>query len=147
MDKGELEFFTMKGYVEHTHGLSASMEDYLEMIYRLSINGKIIRISELASNLHVRPPSASKMAYLLKNSGFILFQKYGYISLTEKGKNTGEYLLYRHETIHRFLCLLNQSDNELEQTEKIEHYINAKTVQNLAHLNDVLNVKKESQNN
>ncbi len=142
MKNNESEFFTMKGYVEHTCGLTASMEDYLEMIFRMSQSGGIIRINELASSLHVRPPSAYKMAYLLKNDGFIQFQKYGYITLTDKGKSTGEYLLYRHRTIHSFLCLLNNSDDELEQTEKIEHYIDARTVHNLAVLTEKLIMKE-----
>lgn len=146
MNKNESEFFTMKGYVEHTQGLTASMEDYLEMIYRLSESGGVIRVSELAACLHVRPPSASKMSVILKNEGFLSFQKYGYLTLTEKGKKAGKYLLYRHDTVHKFLCLLNGSENELEQAEKIEHFINAKTVENLARLTENLKVRKKSQN-
>lgn len=33
--------------------------------------------------------------------------------------------------IHRFLCALNHSDSELEQVEKIEHFLNPNTVKNL----------------
>ena len=40
----------------------------------------------------------------------------------------------RHEVIHRFLCALNHSDNELEQVEKIEHFLNRTTVKNLEQL-------------
>ena len=132
----ESDFFTMKGYAEHKTGLTASMEDYLEMIYRLSKNGGVIRVSELAACLHVRPPSASKMSAILKDAGFVSFQKYGYLSLTDKGKNVGAYLLHRHDTIHRFLCILNGSKSELEQAEKIEHYLDARTVENLARLTE-----------
>ena len=82
----ESGFFTMKGYAGHKAGLTASMEDYLEMIFRLSRNGGVVRISELAACLHVRPPSASKMSVSLKDMGFVSFQKYGYLSLTDKGK-------------------------------------------------------------
>ena len=147
MDKDKSEFFTMTGYVWHKEGLTASMEDYLEMICRLSTGGGVIRINELSACLHVRPSSASKMAANLKDAGFLTFQKYGYISLTEKGKKTGDYLLYRHETVHRFLCALNGSVNELEQAEKIEHFLDGRTVENLARLTENMIVRKMSQNN
>ena len=147
MDKNEAGFFTMKGYTEHTAGLTASMEDYLEMICRMSQSSGVIRISELAACLHVGPPSASKMSVILKDAGLLSFQKYGYITLTEKGKKAGEYLLYRHETVHSFLCALNGSDNELEQAEKIEHFLDPRTVENLARLTKSLNVRKESPDN
>lgn len=51
--------------------------------------------------------------------------------MTDKGREAGNYLLYRHEVIHRFLCVLNHSGNELEQAEKIEHFLDRTTVKNL----------------
>ena len=56
-------FYTLKGYTMMEHGLiTSSMEDYLEMICRMSEQSKVVRISSLAQALHVKPPSASKMA-------------------------------------------------------------------------------------
>jgi DtxR family Mn-dependent transcriptional regulator len=40
----------------------------------------------------------------------------------------GKYLLYRHEILHHFLCVLNHSNDELEQVEKIEHFMDRKTI-------------------
>lgn len=120
-------FYTFKGYqLLDSHALTISMEDYLEMIYRMSSG--TVRVNELAKNLNVRPSSASKMADNLRALGYIEFQKYGEIALTEKGKKAGEYLLHRHEVLHEFLCLLNHSSKELEQVEKIEHFINKNTL-------------------
>ena len=42
--------------------------------------------------------------------------------------------MYRHEVLHRFLCLLNHTDNELEQVEKLEHFLEKRTVENLESL-------------
>lgn len=125
-------FYTQKGYERlHGEGLTASMEDYLEMICRMLKKQDVVRIQELSENLHVKPSSASKMVALLKEGGYISFEKYGYMTVTEKGNKIGEYLLYRHDILHEFLCKLNGSDNELEQVEKIEHFINKETVENL----------------
>jgi len=66
----------------------------------------------------------------------VVFEKYGYIKLTDTGSELGEYLVFRHDTLHRFLCYINQSDNELEQVEKIEHFINPETVQNIKKMLD-----------
>ena len=94
----------------------------------------VVRLGELAEVLHVKPSSASKMIRLLSETGYINAEKYGYILLTEKGRLAGDYLLYRHDVLQRFLCLLNNTDNELEQVEKIEHFLDARTIENLAKL-------------
>ena len=132
-------FYTLKGYqLIESDELTPAMQDYLEMICRLSAKSSIVRISMLATELHVRPSSASKMAAHLAETGYILFARYGYIRLAEKGQETGRYLLYRHEVIHRFLCMVNHSTDELRQTEKIEHFLDFRTVRNLAALCDRL---------
>ena len=110
------------------------MEDYLEMICRMLLEKDVVRIQELSAQLHVKPSSASKMVGTLKEKGYLQFEKYGYLTATQKGREAGNYLLYRHEVLHRFLCLLNHTENELEQVEKIEHYIDKRTVENLARL-------------
>lgn len=125
-------FYTLKGYeLNQKDPLSTAMEDYLEMIYRMLQNKAVVRIKELAKNLHVMPSSASKMVNNLKKVGYVSFEKYGSIELTEKGLATGTYLLHRHEVLHQFLCVLNGSEHELEQVEKIEHFINQNTLHNL----------------
>jgi len=126
------EFHTLKGYQLGTNReITSSMEDYLEMICRISKDEKNIRIKLLASKLNVKPSSATKMVGNLKKLGFVTYEKYGVISPTEKGWTLGNYLLYRHEIIHQFLCMINESNSELEQTEQIEHFIDKRTVENL----------------
>ncbi|BAL01069.1 DtxR family transcriptional regulator [Oscillibacter valericigenes Sjm18-20] len=122
----------MKGYALNADGeLTSAMEDYLEMISRLTRQNESVRVSDLSRMLHVKASSATKMVQQLGQSGLIQAEKYGDIYLTDKGREVGNYLLYRHEVIHRFLCALNHSDNELEQVEKIEHFLDRKTVKNL----------------
>ena len=117
----EEKFYTLKGY---------NMKN-LEMICRLMDDKRYIRVNSLAEKLNVKPSSASKMVLKLKEQGYVYFEKYGVVMLTEKGKEQGKYLLYRHDILHKFFCLVNKSENELEQVEQIEHFINRDTIENI----------------
>lgn len=125
------EFRTLSGY-DRPGALTPAMEDYLEMICRHCREADYIRISRLAELLHVSPSSSTKMAEQLKAQKLIEYEKYGYLRPTEAGRATGDYLLYRHDVIHRFLCTVNGTADELEQTERIEHFLERRTVENLA---------------
>lgn len=125
-------FYTMKGYALLSSGdVTNAMEDYLEMIARIESNGGVARVVELSSQLHVKASSVTKMIQQLAKAELVNAQKYGAIVLTEKGATLGNYLLYRHRILHEFLCLINGTESELEQVEKIEHFISDKTIKNL----------------
>lgn len=139
-------FYTLKGYqMNEGAELTTAMEDYLEMICRTSLESGIVRISDLSKMLNVKPSSATKMVQHLKELGYVNSEKYGQIELTEVGTAAGAYLLYRHDVISRFLCILNKSENELEQVEKIEHFLNRKTVENISKLTQRLEVEENQQ--
>lgn len=128
----EAGFYTMKGYLLQGHDpLSNAMEDYLEMIARLSREGIDIRVNEMAKRLHVKASSVTKMMQQLTQDGYLRAEKYGVINLTEKGFSTGEYLLYRHDVLQKFLCAVNRTSSELEQVEKIEHFLDERTIKNI----------------
>lgn len=128
-------FYTLRGYnrMDCLH-ISHTMEDYLEMIYRHAKEGDFMRVNQLAALLHVKPPSASKMAAKLRDSGMVHFEPYGIIHLTEEGHKTGAYLLHRHEVLHQFFCTINECDNALDLVERIEHFIDGRTVANIEKL-------------
>jgi len=133
--KEEKEFFTFRELMKRDDDdLTASMEDYLEMVYRLSGNHGFTRVNELASALNVQPPSVSKMIQKLAEQGMVAYEKYGYIILTAKGKELGKELLYRHQVVEDFLKLLGVTEGLLEQTEMIEHTLNPQTLKELARL-------------
>jgi Mn-dependent DtxR family transcriptional regulator len=126
------DFYTLKGYeLSGDTQITYAMEDYLEMICRMLRTRESVRINELAESLHVRPSSASKMAANLKYMGLVSFEKYGHIKITPTGESIGDYLLYRHEVLSGLLRLINRSQDETEQVEKIEHYLNQDTVRNI----------------
>ena len=123
------EFYTLTGYkIKNHYLLTESMEDYLEMIYR---NGNNITVKNLSDLLNVRPSSVSKMATKLKSLGYISFETYGDISLTDSGINVGKYLLWRHSILENILKYINKDDFCLEQVERIEHFVDDTTLKNI----------------
>lgn len=138
------EFYTVRGYelLEKDRAiLTPSMEDYLEMIYRLSKEKGYTRISDVASALNVQPPSVTNMIKKLAQTPYLKYEKYGIIQLNNQGRELGAYLLRRHEIIAEFLHLIGVKDNLLEETEKIEHNISNQTLQRIELL---INWLKES---
>ena len=114
------EFFTFREYMKKEGSrLTAAMEDYMEMIYRLSQDTGFTRIHDLAAALNVQPPSATKMVQKLAESNLINYEKYGIIMFSEEGRQTGKALLERHLMVEEFLILLGITEGVLEETEKI----------------------------
>lgn len=129
-------FRTIRGYelIEKNLHLTASMEDYLEMIFRLARQKGYTRISDIAAALHVQPPSASNMINKLAEMGYVEYEKYGVVLLNQKGAEMGNYLLERHHIIEAFLNLIGVGENVLVETEKIEHNLSPDTVLCIARL-------------
>ena len=132
------EFYTVRGY-KMLNGdkklLTASMEDYLEMIYRIHKEEGYVRMNQLAEKLNVRPSSASKTVQKLNSLGMVDYQKYGIIKLTEEGKKLGSFLLKRHNIIEEFLKNIGIKEMRLKDTEMMEHGMSLSTLQNIYILN------------
>ncbi|MDD3889888.1 MAG: transcriptional regulator MntR [Syntrophomonadaceae bacterium] len=150
MSKYEDEFYTVRGYelLEKDRTiLTPSMEDYLEMTYRLTQDKGYTRISDLATALNVQPPSATNMIKKLALTPYLNAEKYGIIQLTEQGQELGAYLLKRHEIIEQFLIIIGVKENVLEETEKIEHNVSSPTLECIAKLVEFLKENYEWQQN
>ena len=133
------EFYTLKGYkIKNEEVLSSSMEDYIEMIYRLSRKSNEVRVSDLSQALNVQPPSTTKMLKRLAKGNYVFYEKYGCIKLTEKGRDAGGRLLERHRIIFEFLEYIGIEENILEQTEIIEHAVNEEVLGRLNKLTKFL---------
>lgn len=136
------EFRTARGYEQKLNDgklLTASMEDYVEMLYRCYIDGEQkIRLNKLAELLNVRDSSASKMMQKLGVLGLIDYEKYGLIKLTELGMGIGRVLLDRHNTVEKFLKFISCNKDVFLETELIEHIINSDTVKYLKKFNDFI---------
>jgi Mn-dependent DtxR family transcriptional regulator len=90
----------MEGYVE----LSPSLEDYLEAIYNLQqMDGNAVRLTDVAQHLSVSKASVNRAIGSLKNSGLVLHEHYGTLSLTPNGKLQAKDIYRRHTVLRAFL--------------------------------------------
>jgi len=123
------EFYTFGEYMKkEDSNITASMEDYIEMIWRLSMNTGFTRMSELSEALNVHPPSATRMVQRLGKLGLLKYEKYGVIILKDNGIKLGKFLLKRHNIIEAFLRIFSiPEDRILTETEKIEHTLSSET--------------------
>ena len=133
------KFYTLKGYkIKNEEILSSSMEDYIEMIFRLSEKSDEVRVNDLSQALNVQPPSTTKMIKRLAGEGYVIYERYGCIRLTEKGRSIGSKLLKRHKIIFDFLECIGVKDNILEQTEIIEHAVNDEVLNKINKLTEFI---------
>jgi DtxR family Mn-dependent transcriptional regulator len=134
-------FHTVRGYEilgKKKAVLSHSMEDYLEMIYRHSLEEGYVRINTLAELLNVQAPSATKMVQKLGKLGFLNYEKYGLVQLTAKGEKIGKFLLERHKTIEEFLRNIGVEEKLLVNVELIEHNVTKEALEKIELLNKFL---------
>lgn len=101
-----------------------SMEDYIELIYKLIESKGYARVSDLAEVLQVHPSSVTKMVQKLDKDNFLDYEKYRGFILTSKGNKIGKKLLYRHELLEEFLEIIGvENENIYDDVEGIEHHL------------------------
>ncbi len=111
--------------------LSPSLEDYLEEIYRFSMQQNTVRVIDIGHRLNVAMPSVTKALRKLKAQEYITYKRYGLIYLTVKGQETGSFLVARNQIIQDFLTLLNVECDVAAEAEAIEHYLSPSTIKTL----------------
>ena len=103
--------------------IQESGEMYLETIYVLSKKGPV-RAIDVGEYMGYSKPSVSRAMGLLKNGGYVVADKDGYLSLTEEGLEIAEKIFERHTLITGFLIKLGvDKDTASEDACRIEHHI------------------------
>ena len=114
---------------------SQSAEDYLERIYELIEEKGYARVVDIASSLDVRQASVTSMVQKLGELGYLNYEKYRGLVLTEKGREVACKIQRRHETLSRFFSLFGlDAATQQQDIEGIEHHLSAATVEVLEDL-------------
>lgn len=104
--------------------LLESGEMYLETIYVLSKTRDAVRSLDVAEYMGFSKPSVSRAVGLLKEGGYLISDKDGFLYLTASGKAIGEKIYERHTLLTDFLIRLGvNAETAAEDACKIEHDI------------------------
>lgn len=114
---------------------SQSAEDYLERIHELIEAKGYARVVDIASSLKVRQASVTNMVKKLGEAGYLKYEKYRGLVMTEKGRAVARKIQSRHETLSRFFSLFGlDAETQRRDIEGIEHHLSPATVTVLADL-------------
>ncbi len=114
---------------------SQSAEDYLERIHELIEEKGYARVVDIASSLDVKQASVTSMVQKLGEMGYLNYEKYRGLMLTDKGRAVARLIQKRHETLSRFFSLLGlDAKTQRQDIEGIEHHLSPATVAVLADL-------------
>ena len=114
---------------------SQSAEDYLERIHELIEVKGYARVVDIASSLKVRQASVTAMVQKLGRAGFVKYEKYRGLILTENGRDVARKIQNRHETLSRFFSLFGlDAETQRADIEGIEHHLSPATLEMLADL-------------
>jgi Mn-dependent DtxR family transcriptional regulator len=114
---------------------SQSAEDYLERIHELFEEKGYARVVDIASSLKVKQASVTSMVQKLAEAGYLKYEKYRGLILTDKGREVARKIQNRHATLSRFFSLFGLSaETQKEDIEGIEHHLSLDTVAVLADL-------------
>lgn len=112
--------------------LKESGEMYLETIYILCKSKSSVRSIDVAEYMNFSRASVSRGIGLLKKQDFMLMDRDGYITLTEKGLKTAEKIYERHTVISKMLMAMGIDEKTAtEDACRIEHVISDKTFEAL----------------
>ena len=109
-----------------------TIEEYVEVIYTIQKTKNMAHTNDVASALNVNPASVTEMFGKLTEGGYVYYEKYLGVALTEKGKKIAITLNKRHETLKHFLELIGVDETIADADAcKIEHNVHPKTVNKL----------------
>ncbi|PLT28403.1 transcriptional regulator MntR [Peribacillus deserti] len=112
-----------------------SMEDYIEIIYKLIEEKGYARVSDIAEMLAVHPSSVTKMVQKLDHEGYLIYEKYRGLILTSKGKKIGKTLVYRHDLLEQLLRMIGvKEENIYIDVEGIEHHLSWDSIDRIGDL-------------
>ena len=106
---------------------SARMEDYLEVISELVELKGYATTLDISRYMNVSAPSVTKMLHRLDENGFLEYEKYHGINLTNKGSQLADAIRQKHGILLEFFEILGIGyEIANKDAEGIEHHLNPK---------------------
>lgn len=108
------------------------MEDYLEIIYELVQQKGYATTVDISSYLNVSSPSVTKMMQKLDETGYLNYEKYRGIKLTNEGIRIARNIRNRHGLLAEFFMIIGVDEETANNdAEGIEHHLHPETIKKL----------------
>ncbi len=109
------------------------MEDYLEIILELVESKGYATTLDVSRYMNVSPPSVTKMLKRLDEGGYITYERYRGMMLTEKGTKVATSIRKKHSMLLEFFDMLGIDEKIANKdVEGIEHHLDPKTIERLS---------------
>lgn len=111
----------------HVH--SPAVEDYLEQIHNLIETKGYARVVDIAANLGISQASVTNMIQKLDAEGYVVYERYRGVVMTDAGRKIGREIARRHEVLTRLLASFGLDPATVhEDVEGMEHHISRQTL-------------------
>ncbi len=118
--------------------LTSAMEDYLEAVFMLQKQNGYVRCVDVAERLGVKKPSVSRAVRELSQSGHLVKNADGTLSLTETGLQLAEQIYEKHCFFTEQLIAAGVDPKIAEQDAcGIEHAVSSESFQKLKKAFDI----------
>lgn len=113
--------------------ISASLEDYLEAIYQIIQENGSVKAIDVSKRLNVSRASVTEAFQMLALKGYVKYNKYQPIELTDLGVGTAKEVIYKHDILYKFFheFLELNPDEAVLNACKIEHIITTVALEKL----------------
>ncbi|MCK9151591.1 DtxR family transcriptional regulator [Methanobacterium alcaliphilum] len=116
--------------------LSESIEEYLELLYKIGDGSQLVKTSKISENLNIAPASATQMLKKLDGLGYVNYSPYKGAFLTEKGLKKAKSITRKHRLLEKFLydVLKIKKEKVHDQACEMEHTLSDDAERALCHL-------------
>ncbi|MGE5485292.1 MAG: metal-dependent transcriptional regulator [Ignavibacteriales bacterium] len=113
--------------------VSPALQDYLEVILRLSQGDGGVRVSDIAAGLRNSKPTVTQAVGVLRSMRLVSQERYGRVHLTREGIVQAEKVLARHQALRAFLVDVLRVTPSIAESDacSIEHVISEETLEHL----------------
>ncbi len=128
--------------------ITPSKENYLKVLLELS-GGEEVRSSDVAEVLGVTKASVICMMKRLRDEGYIAKEKYGAVTLTEKGLQEAANVKKRYNSLKSFFIRVLGVDTLTASDDacRIEHIISPESINKIDELLNCQNVGQDNERN
>ena len=106
-----------------------TIEDYVELVYDLQKSKKKVHTNDTASALNINPASVTEIFQKLSEEGYVNYEKYSGVTLTNKGRKIALQTRDKHKALKEFLMFLGLNEKNAERDAcEMEHILHPETM-------------------